>query len=469
MTNTDPNRSLPNILFLLVDDMGYGDVAAHGNPVIQTPHFDRLHHESVRMERFCVSPTCAPTRAALMSGLHEFGADVTHTITGRNQLHLETTTVAELLKTRGYATGLFGKWHLGTEGPYRPEYRGFDTALTCIGDTQQHHMNPVLLRNGMEEQHQGYRTDIFFQEAMRFVEEHRDEPFFCMIPTYSPHTPLVVPEEWSDLYPDATGEHKRFMGMVSNVDDNLGRMREHLDRLGLTDNTIVVAMNDNGGTWGVDVFNGGMRGRKSHTLYGGIRAFSYWCWPGTWEPGPRNQTTGHVDVLPTFAALTGAEPAEVAQRDRLEGLNLQPLLESGSESDAGGFQDRMMVHHRARWNDLPGQSQEELRERHKYAYCCVRWRHYLLMRVEPCDHPDCLNCQQIHTRCRPGGPPRLYTNNLDHYTAPAPGVWQLYDLEEDLFQERDIGSDHPEVVEAMSTHYERWWEGIWEVPSTLQG
>ena len=187
MSHTAP----PNIIFLLVDDMGYGDVAAHGNEVIQTPNFDRLHDESVRFEKFCVSPTCAPTRAALMTGIHEFGVKVSHTVHPRNQMSLDATTVAEVLQGAGYATGMFGKWHLGVADDYRPENRGFDTALTCIDDTQAHHYDPVLLRNNVEEPHQGYRTDIFFREAMSFVEEHQDELFFSTSP------PIPLTPRWS--------------------------------------------------------------------------------------------------------------------------------------------------------------------------------------------------------------------------------------------------------------------------------
>ena len=223
----------PNIVFILVDDMGYGDVGAHGNTVIKTPNVDQLHSESVRFTNFCVSPTCAPTRAALLSGKHEFKTGVSHTILQRNLMALEATTIADVMKGAGYATGMFGKWHLGMKPKYRPHRRGFDVGLTDAQDAQEHHYDPVLQRNGVEEKHDGYRTDIFFNEAMKWIEQKKDDSFFCYIPTYSPHSPLIVPEKYTALYPDHEKEVKQFLGMMTNVDENIGRLRAHIEKLGL--------------------------------------------------------------------------------------------------------------------------------------------------------------------------------------------------------------------------------------------
>ena len=154
LTHAWSNDDTPNIVFVLVDDMGYGDLAAHGNPLIHTPQMDRIHHESVRFTNFCVSPTCAPTRATLMSGKHEFKVDVSHTILGRNVLNLRAQTVANVLQSAGYTTGMFGKWHLGIQDAYRPDKRGFDVALTDVDDSQEHHYDPTLQRNGVKKKHQ---------------------------------------------------------------------------------------------------------------------------------------------------------------------------------------------------------------------------------------------------------------------------------------------------------------------------
>ena len=245
----------PNIIFILTDDQGYGDLGAHGNPLLRTPNMDLLYQEGARFTNFVVSPTCAPTRCALMTGRHEFRSGVTHTVTGRREMSLESTTVAQVLKSAGYATGIFGKWHLGSMGAYRPEKRGFDVSITSVDDTQRSHFDPVLLFNGVEKQTQGFRENILFDEAIQFIEFNKGRPFFCYIPTYSPHSPLKAPQEYIDR-----NNGNVFYAMISNIDDNIGRLMEQLKELRLDDNTVVLLVNDNGGTWGVDDYNAGMRG-----------------------------------------------------------------------------------------------------------------------------------------------------------------------------------------------------------------
>jgi arylsulfatase A-like enzyme len=452
----------PNIVFVLVDDMGYGDLAAHGNPLIHTPHMDRIHHESVRFTNFCVSPSCAPTRATLMSGKHEFKVDVSHTILGRNVLNLQAQTVANVLKSGGYTTGMFGKWHLGIQDGYRPDKRGFDVALTDVDDSQEHHYDPTLQRNGVEEKHQGYRTDIFFNQAMDFIESNQNKKFFCYIPTYSPHSPLIVPERYSKRYEG--NPNKNFLGMVTNVDENIGRLRRKIEQLGLTDKTVFILMNDNGGTWGVDVHNAGMRGRKGSALYGGIRALSFWSWPGKWKPVEREQMTGHVDFLPTIAEIAGVK-LEDGLKQSLDGVSLMSLIDGkAAQSDAAEIlkvNDRMLVAHRARWSDVPGRTAAQNIQDHKYAYCCVRWKHYLLLRVQPCSSTKCSTCQKIHNRCKDSfAHRRPYTNNIKHYMAPE-NKWKLYDLKNDLFQTKDIADQQPAIVQKMAAHYEQWWMDSW--------
>jgi arylsulfatase len=162
----------PNVILLLTDDMGYGDIAAHGNPIIKTPNFDALHSQSARFTNFAVSPSCAPTRAALMTGKHEFLSGVTHTIKPMREMSLKSTTIAQLFKAKGYRTGIFGKWHLELSGAFNPGQRGFDETLTCIDDDyKRSHFNPTLVKNGVKTKYKGYRTDIFFDEAMKFIEQ----------------------------------------------------------------------------------------------------------------------------------------------------------------------------------------------------------------------------------------------------------------------------------------------------------
>lgn len=438
----------PNIVFVLIDDLGYGDLGCHGNPVIKTPHIDKLHEQSIRFTNFGVSPSCAPTRAALMTGFSEFKSNVTHTWEGRNLMDLEAKTLADLLSESGYATGLFGKWHLGTSGLYRPEHRGFDETLNVPGDNQASHYDPVLLRNGAEENHEGYRTDILFREAMDFIERHRDEEFFCFVSTYTPHEPLLVPDEYSAPYRDLENVNAEFSGMVANVDMNMGLLMDKLTELDLDKNTLLIFMSDNGGTFGVDIHNAGMRGVKGTAWYGGIRAPSFWKWPGKLGTGDRSQITAHVDFLPTLADVAGVKiPVEL--QSRLEGTSLWPLLlDPATDWD----NDRMLFHHFGRWGVETDYSD------YKYALCAVRWRNYYLTRTKFCDDPECLSwSKRFIDWSREGG---RYSKNPENYKLTPGGAWSLYDIEKDLFQAQDIAVDHPEIVEEMSHQYDLWWDDI---------
>ncbi len=281
-----PQKTKPlNVIIVLVDDMGQGDIAANGNPELKTPNFDKLHDESVRFTNFAVSPTCAPTRAALMTSSHEFLVGVTHTVEPMNLMDTTAVTIAQLFQKKGYRTGLFGKWHLGQTGPYGPWFPGFDETLTVPGDNQNSHFYTVLLQNRVEKKIMGYREDILFGEAKKFISANKDRAFFCYLPTYSPHTPNKAPEKYCKPYEGYINPERPdgvysagFFGQVVNIDENLGKLRTFLDSLGLADNTLLITINDNGGTMGVDTYNRGMRGVKTTPWRGGTRAYSYWKW-----------------------------------------------------------------------------------------------------------------------------------------------------------------------------------------------
>ncbi len=433
----------PNIVFLLVDDLGYGDLSCHGNPVFQTPNMDRLHAEGVRFMDFCVSATCSPTRAALMTGRHEFKSGVTHTIGGRERLALDAVTLPQLLKTAGYATGIFGKWHLGDRGDYRPERRGFDVAVTTVGDSQNSHFDPTLLHNGVPRKHQGFREDILFHEAIEFIHANRDRPFFCYVPTYSPHAPLVAPkasiERCKKQFPKATPAS--FYAMIANVDDNLGRLLETLRNLNLETNTVVMLMNDNGATYGVDPWNAGMRGCKGAAWFGGHRAISFWRWPGHWQPRDEGRLSAHVDVLPTLADLAGVKvPGE------LDGFTLRPLLESAS---ASWHDDRLLFQNVGRWP--AGQASA-----HGETFCGVRWRQMLLVRATTCGHTDChggMCASTVPTRTTPG-----YTRNFEfHYAFTPESEWALYDVKADPACEHNLAAAEPATVARLRKAYVEWW------------
>ncbi|MGH7138805.1 MAG: arylsulfatase, partial [Pirellulales bacterium] len=375
--------SRPNIVLIVSDDQGYGDLGRNGNPLVRTPHLDRMYDESVRFTDFHVSPTCAPTRASLMTGRHEFKNGVTHTILERERLNLQATTIAQVLKAAGYRTGIFGKWHLGDEPPYQPGRRGFDETFihgaggigqsyegTCGDAPGNSYFDPVILHNGVFEKTRGYCTDVFFAQAMKWIEAVRgDAPFFCYVPTNAPHGPLDVPAEYEQLYADrAKSQVAKFLGMITNLDENVGKLLAQLHQLDIERETLVIFMNDNGGTAGCDVFNAGMRGRKGTAHNGGTRAMSLWRWPGVLQPATVDALTAHVDLFPTFAELAAA-PLPKYLSDRLDGFSLVPLL---GDPNAPWHDDRMLFTHVGRWK--AGSPPE------KFGACSVRWRQYLLAR-----------------------------------------------------------------------------------------
>ncbi len=290
----------PNIVFILTDDQGYGDLSCHGNPILQTPNIDRLHAEGVRFTDFHVSPTCSPTRTALLTGRHEFKNGVTHTVLERERLSPNAVTLAQVLKSAGYTTGIFGKWHLGDEPDRWPNRRGFDEMFihgaggigqsypgSCGDAPGNTYFNPAILHNGTFEKTSGYCTDVFFGEAISWIEAVKGrKPFYCYIATNAPHAPLDVRPADEARY---TGKVQnpnvaKFFGMISNIDDNVGRLLAKLREWNLERSTLVIFMNDNGGTVGVDMHNAGMRGSKATPWLGGTRASSLWRWPGTLEP-----------------------------------------------------------------------------------------------------------------------------------------------------------------------------------------
>ncbi|MCX7045022.1 MAG: arylsulfatase [Candidatus Sumerlaeota bacterium] len=447
--NTPAPGAKPNIVFVLIDDLGYGELSCHGNPVFQTPNMDRLHAECVRFTDFCVGATCSPTRAALMTGRHEFKSGVTHTTGGRERLALDAVTLPQLLKTAGYATGIFGKWHLGAQGDYRPERRGFDVSITTVGDTQNSHFDPTLLHNGARREHKGFREDILFNEAIEFIKVNRERPFFCYLPTYSPHAPLRAPTEYLERckkqFPKATPAP--FYAMISNVDDNLGRLLETLRDLKIENNTVVILMNDNGATYGVDQWNAGMRGCKGAAWFGGHRALSFWRWPGHWRPRDEGRLSAHVDVAPTLADLAGVKlPAELVPK--LDGFSLRPLLES---PNAPWNSERMLFQNAGRWPT--GRAAE-----HGETFCGVRWRQMLLVRAATCGQSGCqgLCTGTVPWRTAPG-----YTRNFAfHYALTSENGWALFDVKADPACEHNLADAESATVARLRGAYKEWWQGV---------
>ena len=424
--------SRPNIILIITDDQGLGDLSCTGNPYLKTPNLDRLHSGGTRFSDFHVSPSCSPTRAAIMSGRHEFEVGVTHTIYQRERLAPEVVTVAEVMRRAGYATGLFGKWHLGDEEAYLPQKRGFDEVLMCgsgglgqfiYGDFQENSKNRyfdnVLLHNKTIVRTKGFCTDLFMAAAMAWINQQHaaKKPFFAYLPLNAPHDPMIAPEKYKKRFLDLGFDQKSAAryGMIENIDDNVGLLLADLERQGMADNTLVVFMTDNGMSMrGGKIhgkkftpFNAGMKGSKCTADEGGTRVPSFWMWKGHVQEGlDIPALAAHIDLYRTFCDLAGAKiPSSSLEPS---GRSLVPLL----ENPKADWPDRTLFIHVGRWN--PGE-----RDPSKYKGSAVRTSRW-----------------------------RLVNNN------------QLYDILADRGQTKNVAAEHPEVVADLQKKFDAWWDTL---------
>ena len=317
---TDSER--PNIIIVMPDDLAYGDYGCLGNPILQTPAVDAFAKESLLFTQFHVSPTCAPTRAALMSGRHEFRNGVTHTILERERMSLDTFTMPQMLKTAGYTTGIFGKWHLGDEEAYRPESRGFDEVYihgaggigqtfpgSCGDAPDNTNIDPTLWHNGTFVKTKGYCTDLFFDQSIKWMDAQRTakQPFFAYVSLNAAHGPHVVPDEYCKNYmgkEGVNGKLAKYLGMVENIDTNFGRLLAKIKKWDIEDNTLVIYLGtDNGGTISRKIFDSGLRGGKNSVFQGGTLSPVFVRWPAGGVPAGEkcDALTAHVDLYSTLA------------------------------------------------------------------------------------------------------------------------------------------------------------------------
>ena len=320
--------SKPNILLILTDDQGYGDLGIHGNEVVKTPNLDRLASESARFDRFYVSPLCAPTRASLLTGRYHLRTGVVSVSNGLETLNSEEYTLAELLFDQGYRTGIFGKWHNGQHHPNHPLSQGFEVFTGFAAGHWSNYFDTHLEKNGEEMPFKGYLPDILTNEAIDFIRKNKEQPFFAYLSINTPHSPHQVPDEYFLPYKEAglDDELASIYGMVSNTDDNVGRVLDLLQELDLTENTLVIFMTDNGPNG--QRFNAGMKGIKGSVHEGGVRVPSFWKWPGKITPGIISTSAAHIDVLPTIASFLGVE--NTGQKP-LDGISLIPLFDEGKD------------------------------------------------------------------------------------------------------------------------------------------
>lgn len=430
----------PNIIMVMPDDMGYGDLGATGNPVIRTPHLDKLAKESVELTNFYVSPVCSPTRACLMTGRYNYRTRVVDTFKGRSMMDPNEWTVAEALKTAGYTTGIFGKWHLGDNHPLRPQDQGFDDVLIHRGgglaqpsepiENKRRYTNAILFENGKEIQSKGYCTDVYFDAAMDFMDDaaNRNVPFFAYIPPNAPHGPYHdVPQELLEYYQsidldpilgnDKSDRHKdtvaRVFAMIENIDQNMGRMDSFLKKKGLKNNTIVLFFTDNGPN--TMRYVGPFRGMKSWVHEGGIHTCFYARWPDRFKAGHQNdRIAAHIDLMPTFLDIAGVK---VPKSVHLDGKSLLPLL-SGTPTD---WQDRTLYIQTHR-GDQP------IAEHH----VAVRNQNWKLV------HPT----------------------GFGKSTMTPDIPFELYHISKDPGESKDLASTYPDKVHEMRQAYANWLSDV---------
>jgi len=398
----------PNVLIILTDDQGYGDFSCHGNPVLKTPHLDRLHAQSIRLTDFHVAPMCTPTRGQLLTGMDALRNGAMSVTAGRSFIRRGIPTLAEIFRANGYRTAMFGKWHLGDSYPNLPHFRGFEEAvyhrgwgITSMQDTWENDcFDGRFFHNGTLKTYKGYCTDVWFDLSIAWMKErvNRKEPFLLYLPTNAPHTPHWVPEKYKKPY-EGKGP-AGFFGMLANIDENVGRLERFLADSGLRDNTIVVFFTDNGGTAGVKLFNAGMRGNKTMYYEGGHRTACFIRWPGGNLGPPRDMDalTQVQDLLPTLLELCDLSPPKEARFDgqSLAGLlrGTQPLLP-----------DRMLV---VQYGQVPEKWE-----------CAVLWRKWRLVRGA-----------------------------------------ELYNIRTDPAQQNNVAEMQPDVLKKMRDYYENWWAGV---------
>ena len=437
----------PNVLVIITDDQGYGELSCHGNPVLKTPNLDRLHAESVRFTDFHVAPMCTPTRGQLLTGVDALRNGAINVSSGRTLLRRDIPTMADIFAASGWRTGLFGKWHLGDTYPYRPQDRGFHESLwfpsSHIGSVpdawQNDYFDDGYQHNGRWRTVQGYTTDGLFREAILWMkaEATAGRPFFCYLATAAPHQPHFVPDRYREplraaleaardqltnyqpdqsLSGDRTVEQElvSFLAMIANIDENLGRLEAFLTEAGLRENTLVIFLTDNGSTFGPRYFNAGMRGGKVTLWEGGHRVPCFVRWPAG-GLRPAGDVTGLVqvqDLLPTLIDLLDLTPPPDA---RFDGVSLAPTLRVSAQVP----DDRMLVINYSRMPFKAVRTMPENAAVPRREGAAVLWRQWRLLEDR-----------------------------------------QLHDLANDPLQQRNVIEDHPEIAAAMRAHLDGWWDGV---------
>ena len=407
-------KAKPNVILVLTDDQGYGDLGCHGNPLLKTPYLDKLHRESIRLTDFHVAPMCAPTRGELMTGRDALDNGAYCVCSGRTFIRRGIPTMAEIFAASGYRTGIFGKWHLGDNYPHRPQDRGFQEAVCHLGwgitSTPDYwnndYFDDYFFKNGRLQHYPGYCTDVWFSQAAEWIEAGKDDaPFFAYISTNAPHGPFWVPGEYRRPYKDLDRDTAGFFGMIANIDENMAKLDVMLQRKGLRENTILIFMTDNGGTGGIRVYNAGMRGAKASLYEGGHRVPCFIRYPHGQlrSPGDVDALTHGQDVLPTLIDLCGLDRPQNA---RFDGVSLVSLLKGHKQPELA--QRMLTVQYGGLVKTDPQQWDST-----------VMWNRWRLVKGK-----------------------------------------ELYDIKADPGQKSDVAEEHAEVVGKMRDHYQDWWSEV---------
>ncbi len=393
----------PNVLLIISDDQGYGDLSLHGNANVRTPNLDRLATNGIQFERFFVSPVCAPTRASLLTGRYSLRTGARDVTRGGETMRSEEVTIAEALRGAGYRNGYFGKWHNGEHFPYTPQGQGFDDVFGFNLGHWNNYFDTTLERNAKPEKTRGFVTDVLTDEALKFIDANRARPFFCYVAYNVPHSPFQCPDRYF-------GKHKNaglndylasVYGMVENMDDNIGRLLAKLDDLKLRENTIVIFLSDNGPNGAR--YNAGMRGTKGTFHEGGTRVPLFVSWPTRFkEPRVVREIAAHIDMFPTLIELCGIPMPKTLPQD---GRSLTPLL----EGKTNGWPDRILFN---QWIAAPRSEQSGALRTQRY---------------------------------------RAVKNG---------NAWELFDMQRDPDQKRDASADFPDEKRRLVAAYEKWWKEI---------
>lgn len=420
------DASSPNVIVVMTDDQGYGDIGFHGNKVVSTPHLDTFAKQSVELSHFYVTPVCSTTRAGFLTGRYHYRTGVTNVGSCGDRLRANELTLAEVFQAAGYSTAIFGKWHLGDNYPMRPQDKGFQETVIhkacCLTPwfrpNGKNYFDPFLFHNGIKQQYTGYCMNVYTDLAMEFIEANKNQPFFIYLASNTPHTPLVVSNKYSDPYRDlgVNDRQAKYYGTITNIDDNFGRLMHKLQQLGLAENTLIVFLSDNGPVTSKADWPLELRGRKSMVYEGGIRVPCLIRLPGNPQGGSRvDQIASYVDLMPTILDATGVDPPKGVQFD---GASLRPLLQDPRMN----WPDRTLF---IQWHQgiVP----------EKYRAFAVRTQRYKLVQSQ--GHEGGLFDQQ---KCK----------------------YELFDMLTDPCETNDLASMHPLLVTGMKRKYEIWYADV---------